>query len=451
MIYLSFFLAIASEGNQTSTYTDKFGNKWRVPLNNIGKTVLDSIINYIPRIDRKFSCISPDFDLEDKEYLDSSLMYIYISVGIGLIFFTYSILKLVLVNFFNVCGKNTIPRRGYPKYSIAKTRLTIIITAFFFEGVLFYGYFANRDLHNVINVLMKTFQSLKGEMDTNMTTFINSIPNKTSNEFFNENRELFIQDLNFSVRYAKNLLKKMSNIVNKYEGVRMTMILINLVLSTFSCSVGIASGNISKGFVVIIMIILNAIAGLFLSISWGVHFAGSKIAYEYCDELSSYIQKDDKENVPNRLRFFVPCVNSPIIELLKNHYVVNAIIDIKNFNHKYKKSLPVYFNNITSYYYKNYYGNDNQDFNNTLKSSSLLNLLLNFNECQKSFIVMKEENFLFCTYMKENLNMLMVSQGLGFIFILILTIIAFPAIKKFEFAGKANIHNFKIKPRINEC
>ena len=171
MIYLSFFLAIASEGNQTSTYTDKFGNKWRVPLNNIGKTVLDSIINYIPRIDRKFSCISPDFDLEDKEYLDSSLMYIYISVGIGLIFFTYSKYKLVLVNIFNVCGKNTIPRRGYPKYSIAKTRLTIIITAFFFEGVLFYGYFANRDLHNVINVLMKTFQSLKGEMDTNMTKY----------------------------------------------------------------------------------------------------------------------------------------------------------------------------------------------------------------------------------------------------------------------------------------
>jgi hypothetical protein len=59
-------------------------------------------------------------------------------------------------------------------------------------------------------------------------------------------------------------------------------------------------------------------------------------------------------------------------------------------------------------------------------------------QCRTSKETLIGENFLLCTYLRENLEMLTLTQILGGILIIIVTIVGIPAIKKFEWAGKAN-------------
>ncbi|KAH0792566.1 hypothetical protein GPJ56_003551 [Histomonas meleagridis] len=445
------FIAIAvfrGHSKPGDIYVDRHGESWRIPSDGAITSVSDWLISSIPRFTRKFSLINPDFDLENDDYLDSSVMYILLFSVLGVLLLLIYILILIFRYCCNCCGGKQLPRRGFSQTVVNSARIGIIVFTFLFEGILIYGYFANTDFHVSLRKVFDVFDQVPTKLEENMTQFISTLPQTTSNSLYNKFRNEFEQDLRFSVRYAKGQSQIMGNLINKFEDARMAVILINLILATVSCSFGIVAGSIYRGCFMIIMVVLNAIACVFFFVSTGIHFAGSKIIYEYCDEISFYIDDSTVENIPMRLQFFVPCVNSPLYPVFEDHYVILAVNSVNEFNDKMVEYYPItnaskaYWFNITDPYYQQISAN-RTDLNALYaqaknKSTNLANLE-SMKQCEFSKNEMRGEKFLFCSYMKDNLDMLMLSQFVGCILIIIITSIGVSAIKKFEWAGNAGL------------
>jgi hypothetical protein len=72
--------------------------------------------------------------------------------------------------------------------------------------------------------------------------------------------------------------------------------------------------------------------------------------------------------------------------------------------------------------------------------SELFMILDRNQQCKPSKDAITGENFLFCTYLRDNLDMLTLTQVVGALLLLIITIVGIPAIKKFEWAGNAGLN-----------
>ena len=83
-------------------------------------------------------------------------------------------------------------------------------------------------------------------------------------------------------------------------------------------------------------------------------------------------------------------------------------------------------------------------YKNAVNKSTYLIYLESFEQCTYSRNEIKEENFLFCTYMKDSIDMITLTQFIGCILIIIITITGIDAIKKFEWAGNSNLTNVVI-------
>jgi hypothetical protein len=208
------------------------------------------------------------------------------------------------------------------------------------------------------------------------------------------------------------------------------------------------------------MICLNAIASIFIFFSAGTHFAGSKILVEYCDEISFYLDPQNKDVIPMRLQYFTPCVASPVFPYVQEYYIINGVMNCEKLKDAFNESnlwhdedatlrnSPPTLWNVSHTFYAQKIGeidnvtlaaeaNDARE--KAMYWSSLFFILDENQQCKHSKETMSGENFLFCTYLRDNLDMLTLTQVVGAVLILVITGLGIPAIKKFEWAGNANL------------
>jgi hypothetical protein len=198
---------------------------------------------------------------------------------------------------------------------------------------------------------------------------------------------------------------------------------------------------------------------MFIFFSAGTHFAGSKLIFEYCDEIQYYLEAGNTEIIPMRLQFFVPCIASPLFPFLEQYYIVNTVQRVDHFNNLLKstnvyhqkgsplrESLAFWFNVSDPYYVQVIAETDNATLRQQLNQSQAdaahfaeLLTILNANaHCDFSKEKMREEQWLMCVYAKDNLDMLSAFQVVGAVLLVIITIVAVPAIRQFAYAGKAD-------------
>lgn len=487
-------------------YTDSHGDEWRVPTNGTITKITEFLINEIPRLNSKFKVIGNDFDLDNSDYNTSSVLFIVLLGLVGLLFLLIVVIFFICRYACGCCGGKKLPRYGYTQTAINSVRISLLVFSFIFEGILMYGYFVNADLHKSINKLLGYFEEIGTEIDEDMGIIIKNISDikedQTSyNYLFDLHRKQFIADLEFSTRYAVSQTTVMKKFFNKIESIRMMLILFNLILSTIACAVGIAAGSVMRGWVMIVMVSMNTVSSVFFFFSTGCHFAGSKILYEYCNEINFYLSDAHfSEQIPMRLQYFIPCVNSPVFNYINDYFAQNTIEKINKLqdtinenccnkiladenpdgdtgedpggdtgedpggNPGTRKKLddqsilqfcqsPPFWFNITDEYYQDELSGDSKclgenkqcgaELQNLLKEAVVwansLIALDNQRQCLYSKNRMKQEDFLMCAYTKDNLDMLMMSQAVGCILVVIITCIGLPAIKKFEWAGYANM------------
>lgn len=447
-------------------YTDTHGDEWRVPTNGSFTKFTEFLINEIPRLNGKFSIISNNFDLDNSDYNTSSVLFIVLLGAVGLLFLVIVAIFFICRYACGCCGGKKLPRYGYTQTAINSVRISLLVFSFIFEGILMYGYFVNADLHKSLNKLVDYFVQIGTEIDTDMSIIISNVsainyPTGTSyNYLFDQHHEQFIKDLEFSTQYAVSQTTIMKKFLNKIETLRMTLILFNLILSTVACAVGIAAGSVMRGWVMIIMVGMNTVSTVFFFFSTGCHFAASKILYEYCDEINYYLTDSHfSEQIPMRLQFFIPCVNSPIFNYINDYFAQNAIEKLNKFRDSvnaqfcdlgknsetvFCQSPPFWFNATDKFYLDEVTNNPNLRnlsgiYEECSKWSNSLVVLDRQRQCIFSKNQMRQENFLMCTYTKDNLDMIMISQAIGCILVVIITCIGLPAIKKFEWAGYANM------------
>ena len=490
-------------------YTDSHGDEWRIPTNGSITKFTEFLINEVPRLNGKFKVIGNNFDLDNHDYNTSSVLFIVLLGAVGLLFFVIVLIFFLCRYACGCCGGKKLPRYGYTQTAINSVRISLLVFSFIFEGILMYGYFVNTDLHKSINKLLDYFEQIGTEIDYDMDIIlknISSIQNTSHNYIFDQYKDQFYRDLQFSTRYAVSQTTVMKKFFNKFESIRMMLILFNLILSTVACAVGIAAGSVMRGWVMIVMVVMNTVSTVFFFFSTGCHFAGSKILYEYCDEINYYLSDAHfSEHIPMRLQFFIPCVNSPVFNYINDYFAQNAIIKIndlqseinsnicsdidkdepvvdtnppeadpstpgadpstpagdesgavilsENDENELKKQFchsPPFWFNVTDEYYSSYEGIKNNDkYLKLLEDARVwatsLVSLDNQRQCKYSKDKMRQENFLMCAYTKDNLDMLMISQAVGCILVVIITCIGLPAIKKFEWAGYANLGGINAK------
>jgi hypothetical protein len=173
-----------------------------------------------------------------------------------------------------------------------------------------------------------------------------------------------------------------------------------------------------------------------------------------------YLREGNDEYLPMRLQFFVPCVASPVFPYMQDYYVVNAVTDVDEFNELLSQTnlwndpksplrdSPPYWFNISHDYYRSEIGRITdpslremiaKKYENVTEFIKVFKILDENQHCLYSKGEIREERFLFCTYLKDNLDMITVTQVIGSILLVIITIIGIPAIRKFEWAGRANL------------
>jgi hypothetical protein len=436
-------------------YTDRHGESWHVPVITIVTDVVNWFIKLIPRFSKKFQLVDPDFDLENQFYLDSSIMYIVLTGILGLVFLLVIALFFLCRYVFKCCGGKELPRKGYTQSSIACVRISLVIFSFFLEGVLLYGYFANSDFDRALGKLVDTFKGIGPKLEQEMNVIIAALPNVSGQVIYDTPgyADIFRQDLAFSSRAAVSQSKLTEDLVGRFEGVRMALILLNLIIATVSCSVGVAAGSLFKGLPVIIMIIMNGVAGCLIFFSAGAHFAGAKMVFEFCDDIAFYLDAGADELLPMRLQFFVPCLSSPVFPFLQDYFVIGSVRRCESLTDTLREtnvwdnelmySVPRWFN-VSSPWYAQKIENisDNalkqearQKLGDAVSFARVWQLVDDNRQCRFSREEMRGERFLFCTYMRISLDMLTLTQIVGAILLVIITCIGIPAVKKFEYAG----------------
>jgi hypothetical protein len=442
-------------------YTDRHGDQYLIPTTTWIQIAIAWCLEQIPRFTKKFELIDPGFDLENLDYLESSLMYILLCGSIGLLFLVIIVLFFILRYCFGCCGGKTLPRSGYSHASIAGIRITLVILSFLLEGILLYGYFANSDFHDGCKKLLNVFLGVGEQLQADLDIIRGNLPPSPSGQVvFDEFHDLMVADLTFSTRWAVSQTQIMESTVWSFESWRMAAVLLNLILSTISCSVGIAAGSVSRGVPVMIMIILNSIACVFVFFSAGTHFAGSKILVEYCDEIEYYLEPQNTEIIPNRLQYFLPCVASPVFPYIQDYYIINTVSKCNHLFQLLEESelwddpsnpirfSPPHFWNVSSPFYRAEVeaikeGDLKKEATETLGSAiswaEIFAVLDRNQQCKPSKDAMAGENFLFCSYLRDNLDMLTLTQVIGAVLIVVITIVGIPALKKFEWAGNAGL------------
>ena len=434
-----------------AVYTDRHGT-WRVPTNGLPTRLTNKMIDKFPRIGMNLKVIdSITFDLDNNQYVGMCKVWILIFGGVGVLYFLGLLIFFLLRYVCHCCGGVDIPKRGYKQSRINCLRFFIILFSFILEFFLIYGYFANTDFHSSLNILVDSFLEVGNNLQNQITKISTKLPEEQDLILsFPYNKTLFSLDLNFSGRAALRRTQTSNNLLNEFEKLRMSLILINLILATFACAIGVASGTVNKGNLMVLMLLLFSISGTLMFFSFGAHFTGSKIIHDYCGEIAPYIsQTDIKRNkfIPMRLQYFVPCISSPLFPFLYDHFVVKALSAMEEYMANYKtktngidlheKFYPQWFN-ITSPKILDFI-NANKvlvtEFNQTLDVVSQLTIIDQSMTCHWTKEQIKEDNFLMCVYAKDSLDMLMMCQGCAAIFILILTFLGVPAIKRFQWAG----------------
>lgn len=454
------FFVLREQGIIGAVYTDRHGT-WRIPTNGWITNLTNKAIQTIPRVSSsKFSFVSPQFDLDNSEYIDSTVMYILLTGAVGVLFLLIVIIVFVAKYACKCCGGTRIPRAGYKQSSINVLRVFIIIFSFLLEGVLIYGYFANTDLHTSLSNLVTSFGEIYDQLTNLFNVIIDEVKKYEGDSVFQVTKESFLVDLNFSVKFAGRQVKQLASAYSTFESLRMALIIINLIAATIACSVGIAAGSVSKGTPVIVMIIMLSVSGALFFFSFGAHFSGSKMIFEFCQDVSSILDNpNDHDIMPLRLQFFVPCISSPLypfigdIFTMKAQNATNFFIDNLKDDPAYKASkeiqetLPYWFN-ISAKYYRDFINNNVTDESSRIKLGTILtnsineikpmSILAETQTCDWSKEQLRLERFQLCVYAKDNCDMLMVTQLCSAVLVVIITCLGFPAIKKFQWAGNAN-------------
>jgi hypothetical protein len=426
---------------------DRHG-RWRIPTNGGVTKTANAIVKSIPRLDGSFVTLEDTiFDMDNEGYLESNIVYIILFGVIGIVI-SFVVFSILIGRYCcNCCGGKDVRRKGYPENQINFFRYAIIIISFFLEAILIYGYFANTDLHNSLSALTDSFANVSRQILDQMRQInlpTEPIPDIPSN--LDINLSIFQEDFEFSARYASGQADSMKSFLDKFETWRMIIIIANLVSATFGCSLGIAAGSVRKGTPVLIMVILFTVADLLFFFSFGIHFAGSKIIYDFCSEIDNYINDDYDDMIPMRLQYFIPCVNSPVFPFVKNNFYFNGLTSVNEFNALAQGlenfTYPADWTNITEYKslvdksdnaeLKTAYGKAE----NTTKQMTIIEQSVT---CRWSRNELKLDKWLLCTYAKDNLDMIMLTQLAGCVVLFVLTVLGIPAIKRFKFAGNANL------------
>ena len=444
-------------------YVDVHGDSWPIPGESFITKFADILVEEIPRFNYDFHLLSPLFDIDSTDYLESTILYIVLFGCVGLLFFVIILLFFISRYVCGCCGGKSLPRYGYTQQSISSVRISLIIFSFLFEAILIYGYFANSDAHHSVSRLVEHFENIGKQIESDMNIIISKLEpvNDGYNAIFNQHKQAFLTDLDFSKRYSVGQSTIMKSFLDKFENLRMAMILLNLILSTIACAVGIAAGSVMKGYVMIIMVVMNTVSAVFFFFSTGVHYAGSKLIFDYCGEIEYYLtDRHWHDRIPMRLQFFIPCVNSPLFEFITDYFSQLSISAINDLKESYQ-STPVYTNpetklmysppmwfNVSDQYYLNLFQsipNQNQrndvlsKYNIAVNRSNELSIVDRHSLCSYSKERLREESFLMCEYTKDNLDCITVTQLCGCLLVIIITCIGIPAIKKFEWAGNANL------------
>jgi hypothetical protein len=468
---LGFFLGFAALGfiatslfrgriSLAEVFTDRHGKVWRVPSVTFLTKAIDFCIERCPRFTSSFRIHDGSFDLQSPDYRSSSQLYVIIFGAAGLLFLVVVVIFLIIRYGCGKCGGKTLPRRGYAVDSITGLRFALIILSFLLEGVLIYGYFTNSDFHSALTALLNTFEQIPPKLSSDIDLLIADLPDETGSEVYRLYRERLKQDLAFSVRYAASQSNSMSHIVGNCESLRMGLLLMTLILATIGCSIGVAAGTLSKGVPVLVMIVVTTIATTINFFSAGAHFAGSKIIYEYCDEIDLYLDTNNEDPLPKRLQFFVPCVDSPVFPFIQDWFVVNAVESTDGVNSLFKQTnmwtdptsllsiSPAFWFNISLDWYKSEIElTDNatlkaalsEQYNTAIAAVDRFQLLDQHRKCAYSKNEMRQEKFLFCTYSRHSLDMSTATQVAGAVLLIIIVVTGIPAIRKFEWAGNANL------------
>jgi hypothetical protein len=458
------FLAIILFSRQFSTpaaiYVDSSGRDWGVPRIGWVTNITNQVIEAIPRLDYHFNLIDPDFDLDNSLYRQSSVLYIILCGSIGLFLLVLTGAALLCRHFCHCCKM----KRFYPSAQIVKTRILIMLIAFVLEGILLYGYFANTDLHTAMNVLTDDFAAVGENLSTNFSNIIDHLPPVTSDPtVYNRHAALFRTDLEFSARYARSQSSAMETFSGSTEGYRMALILMNLILTTISCSVGVASGSINSEKPLFAMVICNAVAMALIFFSAGTHFAGSKIVLEYCEDSAYYLTEPGLgEPLPQRLQFFVPCIDSPVLPYIQDHFVVTAAVLIDSVRSGFQKTVawasvaespPEWFNISDDFYTQQLALIESATAKAELQvqldeartMAGYLALIDEGRTCSTTRQIIREHEFLLCKYLRDNLDMLTMTQVIGGIVTAILTAVAVSSLNLFRYAGK--IYRRKLQRR----
>lgn len=433
---------------------DRHG-EWRIPTNGAATQATTWIINKLPRLDISFTPLDITFDMDNEAYLQSSVMYIVIPGVIGLIFMIAIVAIMISRYFCNCCGGKNVRRKGYRESNINFYRYAIIVVSFGLEAVLIYGYFANADLHKGLSTLAASFNESSTKLKIQFEK-VKLEPNinysKTEAIKTNELQD----DLDFSLRYAQGQTDITNGYYKSFEAWRMVVIILNLILSTVGCSLGIAAGSVRKGTPVVIMVILFAVSDCLFFFSFGIHLSGSKLLLDYCTEIAEYIAPSNDQFLPMRLQFFVPCVSSPVFPFIEDHFLYKSLTGVDEFIKQCKDSNC---NNESNYTYIQWYNFTELDTKLVYegvdegKKENLAKLFTNTSSYTAAAVVIEDsvtcrftkdeiyqDQFLLCVYTKDNLYMMMITQFAGCILLIILTILGIPAIKRFKYAGNANIN-----------
>lgn len=427
---------------------DRHG-RWRIPTNGGVTQTVNKFINAFPRFDSQFNVVDPQFDMDNEYYNESTITYILLFGFIGVAFMVIICIFLLARYCCNCCGGKNVRRKGYKESSINFYRYAIIILSFVLEALLIYGYFANTDLHNSLSVLTDSFVNTSKQLmqQFDVVKLPDSIPGLE-----NVNMSLLEEDLSFSVRYASGQADIMKNFLDTFEAYRMGIIIANLIAATLGCSLGIAAGSVRKGTPVLIMVILFAVADCLFFFSFGIHFSGSKIIYDFCTDVDPYLDPGNDEFLPLRLQFFVPCVSSPIFPFINdyfNYYGLDAtqkfIDHAKSNNYTEIVEKYVQWFNISDSSVSEAVNTKKDDsslaslYETALNKTSIMTIIDQSMTCRWSKNELRLDSFLLCTYAKDNIDMIMMTQGLGCIVLIVLTLLGIPAIKRFKYAGNANL------------
>ena len=429
-----------------SIYTDTHGEEWNVPGNGTLNFVVEWVMDMIPRGDFTFHYVSPIFDMRNEQYNESHLIYLFFGVALAVLFILICSIILIAQYCCGCCGGKLLPRAGYSTFQIDSTRGSILVLSFILEFMLIYGYFSTTDMDNAMGTLSDRFEEYSTELSTQFDTLISSLPDSLSSYY---DKESFKNDLEYTVRSTKADTDQSLSLFNSYERWRMLLIIVGLIAATVACSVGIAAGAVHRSWPIVVMVILSIIGGAILLFSFCYHFTFAKILREFCTDSGTYVDERNDQFLPQRLQYFLPCLNSPLYSYISDHYFINAILETQNFANSitdpniYKPT----FNNVSSTYYSDYVASISDQATKeslqkqltTATNISELALVIDQSQtCRWTKTKLRDEQFLMCSFTMDAVEMLTLTQAVAALLMVIITYIAIGAIKKFKWAATVN-------------